>query len=67
MDIAEFAAYVVAVAVGLDMIAERWLTCCKYKRRDIPPPVSPTEFEVENGTALNREDSLGSFSDFGEN
>lgn len=33
MEIAEFAAYVMAVVVGLDMIAERWLPCCKNKAK----------------------------------
>ena len=32
MHVAEFAAYVVAVVVGLDMIAERWFPCCKTKQ-----------------------------------
>ena len=34
MHVAEFAAYVVAVVVGLDMIAERWFPCCKTKQVD---------------------------------
>jgi hypothetical protein len=34
MHIAEFGAYVVAVVVGLDMIAERWLPCCKTRKVD---------------------------------
>lgn len=32
MNIAEFSAYIVAVMVGLDMIAERWFSCCKTKQ-----------------------------------
>lgn len=32
MHVAEFAAYIVAVVVGLDMIAERWFPCCKTKQ-----------------------------------
>ena len=32
MHVAEFAAYIVAVMVGLDMIAERWFPCCKTKQ-----------------------------------
>lgn len=34
MHAAEFGAYVVAVVVGLDMIAERWLPCCKTRKVD---------------------------------
>ena len=34
MHAAEFAAYVVAVVVGLDMIAERWFPRCKAKEEE---------------------------------
>ena len=32
MHVAEFSAYIIAVVVGLDMIAERWFPCCKTKQ-----------------------------------
>ena len=34
LDVAEFAAYIMAVLVGLDMIAERWLPCCRTKTNE---------------------------------
>ena len=68
IDIAEFTAYIVAVVVGLDMIAERWFHCCKSKNKDVSHPTSPPDFRVEEGTAGYTDDSFGSsLNDFGEN
>ena len=65
MEVAEFAAYVVAVIVGLDMIAERWLPCCKSRNATADkPPASPTNIIVENGVYDQFDDTV---SEFGEN
>lgn len=67
LEIAEFTAYIVAVLVGLDMIAERWLPCYRTKNSMEASPNSPASATIENGETSSPEISEVSFGDFREN
>ena len=67
MEIAEFAAYIVAVLVGVDMIAERWIPCYKSKRPVAQRPASPLSVVVDDGSTASLESVENGFGSFGEN